>query len=255
MLEVRQILSPRLHLFREEKLISTLSPSPSPPPPLHPYSSQKINVDWSVMVYSGWKFILFLVFGRMTSNFMCLTFSNLRSRSLESCYHFLIVRKSSIAPGNHKSVLEKPCSRWCVSLNNLNKPHPAPHLLSPASPLKSVWKIKPLRGPNRGFAVYNMIYDIIVFENVRFRTSTRKQKERVFKNLHAGERFWKDSFSVTASPDTCGRWVKPGGGKYPFSKKNGLVWTGPKSFWIEKQRHWAVTLSYKEWPFCIFPIF
>ena len=34
------------------------------------------------MVYSGWKFILFLVFGRMTSNFICLTFTTLRSSSL-----------------------------------------------------------------------------------------------------------------------------------------------------------------------------
>ena len=37
---------------------------------------------WSVKVYSGWKFILFLVFGRMTFNFICLTFSTLRSSSL-----------------------------------------------------------------------------------------------------------------------------------------------------------------------------
>ena len=34
------------------------------------------------MVYSGWKFILFLVFGCMTSNFICLSFSTLRSSSL-----------------------------------------------------------------------------------------------------------------------------------------------------------------------------
>ena len=35
------------------------------------------------MVYSGWKFILFLVFGHMTSNFICLiSFSTLRSSSL-----------------------------------------------------------------------------------------------------------------------------------------------------------------------------
>ena len=34
------------------------------------------------MIYSGWKFILFLVFGGMTSNFICLTFSILRSSSL-----------------------------------------------------------------------------------------------------------------------------------------------------------------------------
>ena len=31
-----------------------------------------------------------------------------------------------------------------------------------------------------------MIYDIIVFENLRFPTSTRKRKARVFKNLHSG---------------------------------------------------------------------
>ena len=64
-------------------LPSLLSPPPSPSP--NPYSSQKkltINVNWSVMVYSGWKFILFLVFGRMTSYFICLTFSILRSSSL-----------------------------------------------------------------------------------------------------------------------------------------------------------------------------
>ena len=43
--------------------------------------SSTINVYLSVMVYSGWKLILFLVFGRMTSNFMCLTFSTLCSSS------------------------------------------------------------------------------------------------------------------------------------------------------------------------------
>ena len=53
-----------------------------PPPLLHPYSTQTINVDWSVMVYSGWKFILLLVFGRMTSNFMCWTFLTSCSSSL-----------------------------------------------------------------------------------------------------------------------------------------------------------------------------
>ena len=36
---------------------------------------------------------------------------------MENCYHFLIVRKSSRTPENHRSVLEKPCSRWSVSLN------------------------------------------------------------------------------------------------------------------------------------------
>ena len=76
------------HLFRGGKLISTpsrLSPPPLPRPlPQSLLLTKKltINVDWSVMIYSGWKFALFLVFGRMTSNFMCLTFSTLRSSSL-----------------------------------------------------------------------------------------------------------------------------------------------------------------------------
>ena len=33
-------------------------------------------------MYSGWKFILFFVFGRMTSKFMCLTFLTQRFISL-----------------------------------------------------------------------------------------------------------------------------------------------------------------------------
>ena len=41
------------------------------------------------------------------------------------------------------------------------------------------------------------MYDIIVFEIVRFRPSTRRRKAGVFKNLHSGQRFWKDAFSVT----------------------------------------------------------
>ena len=41
------------------------------------------------------------------------------------------------------------------------------------------------------------MYDIIVFENLRLRPPTRKQKAGVFKNLHSEEHFWKDAFSVT----------------------------------------------------------
>ena len=65
-------------LFRGGKLISPPSLL-SPPPLFHTYSSQTINVDWSVMVYSGWKFLLFSVFGPMTFNFMCWIFSTLCS--------------------------------------------------------------------------------------------------------------------------------------------------------------------------------
>ena len=60
--------------FRGGKLISPPSLL-SPSPPLHTYSSQTINVEWSVVVYSGWKFPLLSVFSPMTFNFMCWIFS------------------------------------------------------------------------------------------------------------------------------------------------------------------------------------
>ena len=41
------------------------------------------------------------------------------------------------------------------------------------------------------------MYDIIVFEILRIHKSTRRRKAGVFKNLNAGELFWKDAFSVT----------------------------------------------------------
>ena len=52
------------------------------------------------MVYSGVKFILFLVFGRMTTNFICLTFSTLRSSSLWRIVTiFLSLDKAVYRPG------------------------------------------------------------------------------------------------------------------------------------------------------------
>ena len=80
-LTVNPLLSPPFQRRKVNKPPPYLL-SPPPPPPLHPYSSKTINVDWAVMFYSGWKFILFLVFDRITSNFMCWTFSTLRSSSL-----------------------------------------------------------------------------------------------------------------------------------------------------------------------------
>ena len=56
--------------------------------------------------------------------------------------------------------------------------------------------------------VVYMIYDIIVFENLRFGPSTRKWEAGVFKNLHSEERFWKAAFLRTVF--------------------NRYVWTGPK---------------------------
>ena len=52
------------------------------------------------MIYSGWKFILFLVFGGMTSNFICFTFSILRSSSLwRIATIFLSLDKAVYRPG------------------------------------------------------------------------------------------------------------------------------------------------------------
>ena len=63
------------------------------------------------MVYSGWKFILFLVFGRMTSNFMCLTFSTLRSSSLWRIGTiFLLLEKAVQRPGT--TSLSGPPQKW-----------------------------------------------------------------------------------------------------------------------------------------------
>ena len=98
-------------VFRGGKLISPPFYTPPPSvPPLHHYSSQTINLDWSVMVYSGWKFILFLVFGRMTSNFMCWTFSTLCSSSLWRIVTIFLVLAKAVWR-------EKPCSHWCILLN------------------------------------------------------------------------------------------------------------------------------------------
>ena len=65
------------------------------------------------MVYSGWKFILFLVFGHMTSNFICLTFSTLRSNSLWTIvtifleYYSIINFKAGYI--KHLNVRDKKC--------------------------------------------------------------------------------------------------------------------------------------------------
>ena len=103
---------------------SLLSPPLPLPQSLFFTKKLTINVDWSVMVYSGWKFILFLVFGRMTSNFICLTFSTLRSSSLWRIVTiFLSLDKAVYRPGT-----TSPSSRNLTPVAKLNKP---PSLLSP----------------------------------------------------------------------------------------------------------------------------
>ena len=39
------------------------------------------------------------------------------------------------------------------------------------------------------YASSKLMYYILVFENLRYRPSTRKRVTRVLKNLHSGERF------------------------------------------------------------------
>ena len=45
--------------------------------------------------------------------------------------------------------------------------------------------------------VVNQCLDISVFEKLRFHPSTRQHENGVFKKIHSGERFRKDSFLVT----------------------------------------------------------
>lgn len=39
--------------------------------------------------------------------------------------------------------------------------------------------------------------DKIIFKKLCFHLSTKAQQNGILKNLHSGERFWKDAFSVT----------------------------------------------------------
>ena len=79
-LTVNPLLSPTFQRRKVNKPPVSIKSPPSPYLPSVVFNS--INVYWAVMVYSGWKFILFLVFDRISSNFMCWTFSALRSSSL-----------------------------------------------------------------------------------------------------------------------------------------------------------------------------
>ena len=78
---------------------------------------------------------------------------------MENCYHFLIVRKSSIAPDNHKSVLEKPCSRWYISLNKTSPPPPSKNALEKKK------KFPPCGGLNKGLTVSKMLRTHFQFQS------------------------------------------------------------------------------------------
>ena len=111
-----------------------------------------------------------------------------------------------------------------------------------------------------------MMCGIIIFEKLCFRRSTRKRETGVFKNLHSGERFWKDAFSVIVFTGYLRTVGKTAGKKSAFSNKNGYVWTGPKGlnydlyldalWWPAKiSRHFPSSLPSRQSKFRDGPLF
>ena len=72
-----------------------------------------------------------------------------------------------------------------------------------------------------------MMYDIILFENLRFRPFTHKQEIGVFQIATLESVFEKMRFQWPFSPDTCGRWSAKPEEKSMFSNKKKYVWTRP----------------------------
>ena len=61
------------------------------------------------------------------------------------------------------------------------------------------------------------MYDIIVFENLLFRPSTRKREAGVLKDVHSGDRFPKPAFFICLKTQfTCG-------GKAKTEEKNSVL--------------------------------
>ena len=62
------------------------------------------------------------------------------------------------------------------------------------------WKKKEYDRIPYGACVMLEVYDVMTSSHWKafaFRPSTHKREAGLSKNLHAGERFWKDAFSVT----------------------------------------------------------
>ena len=71
------------------------------------------------------------------------------------------------------------------------------------------------------------MYDIIVFENLGFRPSTRKRQCGVFKNLHSEDRFRKPTFFGVRKGRS---YVKAKmEGKISVFKNPGYAWNVPKT--------------------------
>ena len=94
------------------------------------------------MVYSGWKFILFLVFCRMTSNFICLTFSTIRSSSLWRIVTIFLLLEKAVIPREPQVRPREPLL-LLMRFAKLNRP---PSLLRPPPPPTSSEKNKPPGG-------------------------------------------------------------------------------------------------------------
>ena len=82
--EPPSLISPPFQRRKINKPSLSIKPPPPHAPPRIFILHKKIKEErgQSVKIYSGWKSILVLVFGGMTSNFICFTFSILRSSSL-----------------------------------------------------------------------------------------------------------------------------------------------------------------------------
>ena len=95
-------------------------------------------------------------------------------------------------------------SVWCIRFG-LSIHTNTPHVFESFSPVQT--KTHTIFYETCIMLVVYMIYDIIVFENLRFGPSTRKWEAGVFKNLHSEERFWKAAFWGTV----CTRyvWTRP----------------------------------------------
>ena len=121
--EPPSLISPPVQRRKVNKPPLSIKPPPPMPLPESLFFTKKLrmNVDWSVMTYSDWKFTLFLVFGGITSNFICLTFSILRSSSLwRIATIFLSLGKALYRPGT-----TSPSSRNLAPVGENSKLQPS----------------------------------------------------------------------------------------------------------------------------------
>ena len=102
-------------------------------------------------------------------------------------------------------------------------------------------KYDPLRSIRHARSI--MMYDIIIFRNLYFRSFISKQKDGVFKNLHSGERFWKDPFLVTVFTGYVWTIGETGEKKYLFLNQKEYMWTGREAHLYTKS-HFLCILSH-----------